>query len=157
MLYYIDEDRNKVTLSSEILPDIAIYSESGQTLLPAYIFHYNTNSTIVNGDSFLEDVTYLKNNPAVLDCINHILSEEASAYDLNIYNFTAQENGLTTYYYRIGGGLHYQDILHKLNNLEAIYPKFDGLYVMQLQTLLTQYVEAEATEYETALDKKLLI
>lgn len=60
-----------------------------------------------------------------------------------------------TYYYNNGGGLKFSDVLHTLNNQELIYPKFDGLYIMQLKILLTQYVESATQPYEMALSDKL--
>ena len=87
MLYYLLPN-NKITLSNEILPDIDIYSVAGETLLPAYIFHYiGNNSLPTDGSNFIEDCEYLKNNPAILNDINYILSEEASNYNNNIYSF----------------------------------------------------------------------
>ena len=152
-------NKNEVKLLNVLVPQIDIYNYNGETVLPDYIYHYfeNTPQDQQPGTKLIENTEYLRENPAVLNAVNHILKDETeSFYAMNPSSFTAQEYGKRTYYYRLGGGLERQEVAHFMNNSNHVYPQFDGLYPMQLRLFFTQYYNTPYTKYEELRDKKLV-
>lgn len=85
------------------------------------------------------------NNPAM----------EAIAKNLNIdwSNFTAEENGTTTYYYAVSGGTRHSALLTTLGvSSSHNFPNYDGLYIMYIKWLNKYYSSYPLTNYMNAKD-----
>lgn len=80
---------------------------------------------------------------------------EAIAKNLNIdwSNFTAEENGTTTYYYAVSGGTRHSALLATLGvSSSHNFPNYDGLYIMYIKWLNKYYSSYPLTNYTNAKD-----
>lgn len=80
---------------------------------------------------------------------------EAIAKNLNIdwSNFTAEENGTTTYYYTVSGGTRHSALLATLGiSSSHNFPNYDGLYIMYIKWLNKYYSSYPLTNYMNAKD-----
>ena len=151
---WLVDNKNRVTLSNELIPEVEIYKDGIKTRLDGYLFHYHAGEFDLCGkeEYEIDDIPVVKNNPAITDAINHIFDDLPQ----NINGrFTIQKYDTCSYYYWSGGGIKHKDLLKKLDVNQKIYSKYDGLYAMQLRLLLTNYVQADTPEYEELCENKL--
>ena len=141
-------------LSNRFIPEVEIYSYQNKTTLDGVLFHYhpNINEQCEREEYEIDEVEILKNNPAILNNIQHIFEDISSE---NLGKFTVQKYATHTYYYRVGGGTEHKDLIRTLDSQQKVYKYYDGLYAMQLHLLLTKYHNIEAPAYERKLNEKL--
>jgi len=154
-VWQINKD-GKIILSNQFVPEVNIYKYQNETDLDFYLFnyHYGSYDMCEKEEYEIDQIDCLKNNPAILDAINHIfdgISPNAHG------RFTVQKYGHDSYYYYNGGGVEHKNLLRMIDSGQKVYTRYDGLYCMQLYLLLTQYRELITPQYERYLNDKLLL
>lgn len=148
-IYHIAPDGH-VKLGTSLLPKVEIYQYNKQTILPKLQFYYDFKD--LKHLYHLSDIPHAVHNPAIAAALQQVWPDRNDRYVL----LDAQEQGTTTYYYNNGGGLEWKNVLHFLKPTATIYDSLNGLYVMQLNILLNQYIQSSATLYEKTLNDKLI-
>lgn len=152
-IWQVNQDGH-VLLSSLFVPEVEIYKYEGKTTLDGILFNYhpNINEKCEKEEYEINQVDFLKDNPAVINAIQHIFTDIPKT---NLGKFTIQKYAVRTYYYPVGGGTEHKNLIRTLDSQQKIYKYYDGLYAMQLYLLLTKYHNIEAPAYERKLDEKL--
>ena len=128
-----------IELLSDYIPEVTIYEQDGKTILPKYDFRYRKLNEIGTNAKILADM-----DPIV---------QSFKTINESLNNWIAEENGTTTYYNYIGGGMKWVDLLSKIKPIYSIYTRFSGLYIMTYDLLKNYYLSRNTVRYDEALDK----
>lgn len=146
------DGKRYIKLMDTYLPEVKIYSQmKGNehiTRFKKYIASADNNSAI-SYDSLLE-------NPAWESfALIHKDSEETAESFLQ--SLSLVENGMTTYYYAVSGGLTWPNFINEVTNTRAYYDNFTGLYGLKYYLLKKQYQASETYNYEELQKEKLAL
>ena len=136
---YTIEDNTIQLLDNGYIPKVSIFELNGKIILPKYELRYRKGNEPGVSAAELKDI-----NP---------IAESFKTIEESLSNWIAEENGTTTYYDYIGGGVKWNDLLGVIKSGYSTYPRFDGLYVMTYWILKNCYLPRTTIRYDQAIAK----
>jgi hypothetical protein len=130
------------------IPQVKIIQDtSGSTILPRYEFTYSPYNASNDNVNYVFGDVVTRNNVAFKDVVLHLFGSDKS------HEFLCNENGTTTYYTAVSGGLKWKNVLSTLASRISGLNQFDGLYGM-LFTLSLNFKEANLLLYKNLQKEK---
>ena len=150
---------NQVFLSNWYLPEVAIYKENNQTVLPKYTLEYNpapgNEQSLINGGEFIypnhkTSASHVLNSKHPISLALKELQETLGNIVVNKSNSNSQF-GKTTYFYNKNNitGIRWSEFIAKHSSESFVYNLYSGNHIMTYNILKNNFSENYMGNYES--------